>query len=106
MWLSLLRRFWPFLALIFIGVMVKIFVDNYNEAQQEVGKANVIITTQGKVLEDAIQANDASNDVADPTQHTKYCQCLRTTRTSGTCERYLPISAQNNSKPASMCEAR
>lgn len=101
--LLLLKRFWPLLALIAFIIIVKFAIDEYNDAQRGAAKSEQVVQQQGKVIENAVQANEARKKVLDPTELYSYCQCLRTARTNTSCERYLPNDAANIDKPASLC---
>jgi hypothetical protein len=101
--MQLLARFWPILALIAFVIVAKIVVDEYNSAQQDVATTKAVVVQQGKVIDNAVQANGARNAALDPTKLGPYCGCLRTARTPGSCQRYLPVDAEDHDKPASLC---
>ncbi len=101
-----LSRLWPFAVVVLLFVLIKFALDEYNSAQQKVATTEMVVTQQTEVIRDTVQANQARNEVLDPTKFTKYCQCVRATRTDNACQRYLPANSPYNGEPSSVCETR
>lgn len=101
-----LSRLWPFAVVVLLFVLIKFALDEYNSAQQKVATTEMVVTQQTEVIRDTVQANQARNEVLDPTKFTKYCQCVRATGDTGVCERYLPANTPYNDKTASVCKTR
>lgn len=103
---KLLKKWWPVLAIAlvvggFIYWKAQLVEDSIETGVQQERGRNATET-----LERVGEANNAKNDVIDPTKYSKYCECLRSSRTSDVCERYVPSGHDYSSKPASVCKAR
>lgn len=102
--LNILRKVWPILVIAVVFIVGAILLDRYDKAQQKVGEQRTVISQQGETLNEIQSANKAANRVLDASDVAAFCECLRTARTSGDCERFLPVSEANYSSPVSLCK--
>lgn len=102
--LTLLRKFWWIPALVVLGIGTVYVIRSYNKAQQEVAVSKQVIKQQEVIINDTKTVIEARNDISNASDTTKYCQCLRSSRTPASCQRFLPAQYADNGKPAPGCD--
>lgn len=94
--LGLARGWWLLIALAALASLIWWFSAAEkadDRANQQIGRSEAVIESQGKALESVETANEAREEIEQrgpAGDRVRYEQCLRSARTPGNCERFLP----------------